>query len=130
MTGTLLASCVAAVLVMLVLPRLDTALWIALGAFALDIPFLVVTFIVALQSPELQLGNSWNAGYSAGVETVLSYSFIPVPVAFSAILWHFSPIIWGIFAMSTIAAVVLFAFSTDTFDRLHPTQLAKDIELH
>jgi hypothetical protein len=107
-TGALLATSIAFIIAMLTLPHLDQALTVALFAFVLGIPFLVMAFMylqVASNADVMKaINNSAGEVWLAGIHTL---SYVAMIVGFCAVLWHFGPLVLLTLLLGIAAAAML-----------------------
>ena len=115
--GTLAASAFVAVTQLLAAPMLDLPLYIALLAFATNIPFLIVVFFISLENVERidqarrrRTGSqslSWTARLYALITLI---SPLAILIGFVAMFWHFASWLGILFALAASAAFWIFHY--------------------
>lgn len=112
-TGSLLGACIVFLATMLGMPRLDTALHVALIAIAIAFPLLAINFIFAdaeFEPLSSKLTEMLLTGYQLGVWVVgEGLGTIAVVVAFGAIMWHLSSqaVVIGLITFGGVVLVLM-----------------------
>jgi hypothetical protein len=111
--GSLAASAFIAVTQLLAAPTLDLPLYIALFAFATNIPFQIVLFFMSLENVEridqarrLRTGSqslSWTARLYSSISLISPPAIL---IGFVAMFWHFA---WWLGILLGLAACAAFS---------------------
>lgn len=104
--GTLAASAFVAVTQILAGATLDTPLYLALTAFALNIPFQIIIFFMPIVVPSEPL-MSWPQILYWGVHR---YSTFVIILGFVALFWHFAWWLAVFFSVAAFSAYQIYRF--------------------
>ena len=120
-SGVLLGVCVALIVAMLSVGSLDTALRVALAAFGLGIPFLLLGLglsLVDLESLESAARDSLTslaASLRVAFIAVEGYGILTLLIGIGAVLWHFGSRFMLVLLVRIIRSLLLFLIYTSTF---------------
>ena len=104
--GSLAASAFVAVTQILAGATLDLPLYIALAAFATNIPFQIILFFMPVAIPRTPVMSWPQIIYWA----IHRYSTIAIMIGFVALFWHFACWLAVLFALSSFVAYRVYCY--------------------